>query len=88
MAHTKSGGTTSNSRDSAGRRLGVKATDGQFILAGSIIYRQRGTKIFPGNNVGRGKDDTLYALIDGVVKFENRINRKFASVYPVEELKK
>ncbi|WP_373438560.1 50S ribosomal protein L27 [Metamycoplasma equirhinis] len=81
MAHTKSSGTTSNSRDSAGRRLGVKATDGQFVLAGSIIYRQRGTKIFPGQNVGRGKDDTLYALIDGIVKFENRINRKFASVY-------
>ncbi|PYF41936.1 50S ribosomal protein L27 [Metamycoplasma alkalescens] len=81
MAHTKSGGTTSNSRDSAGRRLGVKATDGQFVTAGSIIYRQRGTKIFPGNNVGIGKDHTLYALIDGIVKFENRINRKFASVY-------
>lgn len=87
MAHTKSGGTTANSRDSAGRRLGVKATDGQFILAGSIIYRQRGTKIFPGQNVGRGKDDTLFALIDGIVKFESRLNRKFASVYPIESKK-
>ncbi|WP_412031338.1 50S ribosomal protein L27 [Metamycoplasma buccale] len=87
MAHTKAGGTTRNSRDSAGRRLGVKATDGQFVLAGSIIYRQRGTKIFPGKNVGRGKDDTLFALIDGIVKFEDRINRKFASVYPNEETK-
>ncbi|ACF07210.1 50S ribosomal protein L27 [Metamycoplasma arthritidis] len=87
MAHTKAGGTTRNSRDSAGRRLGVKATDGQFVNAGSIIYRQRGTKIFPGNNVGRGKDDTLFALISGIVKFEDRINRKFASVYAVEDLK-
>ncbi|AWX42883.1 50S ribosomal protein L27 [Metamycoplasma cloacale] len=82
MAHTKAGGTTRNSRDSAGRRLGVKATDGEFILAGSIIYRQRGTKIFAGQNVGMGKDHTLYSLIDGFVKFEDRINRKFASVYP------
>ena len=88
MAHTKAGGTTKNSRDSAGRRLGVKATDGQFILAGSIIYRQRGTKIFPGNNVGIGRDHTLFALIDGIVKFEDRINRKFASVYPEKEVKK
>ena len=88
MAHTKAGGTTKNSRDSAGRRLGVKATDGQFILAGSIIYRQRGTKIFPGNNVGIGRDHTLFALIDGIVKFEDRINRKFASVYPEKEVEK
>lgn len=88
MAHTKAGGTTKNSRDSAGRRLGVKATDGQFILAGSIIYRQRGTKIFPGNNVGIGRDHTLFALIDGIVKFEDRINRKFASVYPEKEVNK
>ena len=88
MAKTKAGGTTKNGRDSAGRRLGVKATDGQFVLAGSIIYRQRGTKIFPGNNVGIGRDHTLFALIDGIVKFEDRINRKFASVYPENEVKK
>ena len=69
MAHTKAGGTTKNSRDSAGRRLGVKATDGQFILAGSIIYRQRGTKVHPGKNVGRGGDDTLFAKISGTVKY-------------------
>ncbi|KDE41646.1 50S ribosomal protein L27 [Metamycoplasma hyosynoviae] len=87
MAHTKAGGTTRNSRDSAGRRLGVKATDGQFVTAGSIIYRQRGTKIFPGNNVGLGRDYTLFALIDGIVKFEDRINRKFASVYPEKKAK-
>lgn len=87
MAHTKAGGTTRNSRDSAGRRLGVKATDGQFVLAGSIIFRQRGTKIFPGKNVGCGRDYTLFALIDGIVKFENKINRQFASVYPEFELK-
>lgn len=86
MAHTKAGGTTRNSRDSAGRRLGVKATDGQFVLAGSIIFRQRGTKIFPGKNVGCGRDYTLFALIDGIVKFENKINRQFASVYPESEL--
>ena len=84
MAHTKAGGTTKNSRDSAGRRLGVKATDGQFILAGSIIYRQRGTKIHPGVNVGKGGDDTLFATVDGVVKYE-RLGKKRTqvSVYAV-----
>lgn len=84
FAHHKGQGSTSNGRDSAGRRLGAKAADGQFVSAGSIIYRQRGTKIFPGNNVGRGNDDTLFAKVSGVVKFE-RVGRdkKQASVYAV-----
>ena len=86
FAHHKGQGSTSNGRDSAGRRLGAKAADGEFVSAGSIIYRQRGTKIFPGNNVGRGNDDTLYAKVSGIVKFE-RVGRdkKQASVYAVEE---
>lgn len=86
FAHHKGQGSTSNGRDSAGRRLGAKAADGQFVTAGSIIYRQRGTKIMPGNNVGRGNDDTLFAKVSGVVKFE-RVgkNKKQASVYTVAE---
>ncbi len=86
FAHHKGQGSTSNGRDSAGRRLGAKAADGEFVTAGSIIYRQRGTKIFPGNNVGRGNDDTLFAKVSGIVKFE-RVGRdkKQASVYSVEE---
>lgn len=86
FAHHKGQGSTSNGRDSAGRRLGAKVGDGQFITAGSIIYRQRGTRIFPGFNVRRGNDDTLYATIDGIVKFE-RLGRsnKQASVYEVTE---
>ena len=86
FAHHKGQGSTSNGRDSIGRRLGAKAADGQMITAGSIIYRQRGTKIFPGNNVRRGNDDTLYSTVDGIVKFE-RLGRdkKQASVYPVGE---
>ena len=85
FAHNKGQGSTSNGRDSAGRRLGAKAADGQFITAGSIIYRQRGTKVHPGVNVRRGNDDSLYTTIDGVVKFE-RVGkgRKQASCYPVE----
>ena len=85
FAHHKGQGSTSNGRDSAGRRLGAKAADGEIVTAGSIIYRQRGTKIFPGVNTGRGKDDTIYATVDGIVKFE-RLGRdkKKASVYPVE----
>ena len=83
FAHHKGQGSTSNGRDSAGRRLGAKAADGQFITAGSIIYRQRGTKIYPGINVRRGNDDTLYSTIDGVVKYERLgRTRKQASVYP------
>ena len=85
FAHHKGQGSTSNGRDSAGRRLGAKAADGQSITAGSIIYRQRGTKVFPGKNVRRGSDDTLFATIDGVVKFERLgKDRKQASVYPAE----
>ena len=85
FASKKGVGSTKNGRDSAGRRLGAKLSDGQVCTAGSIIYRQRGTKVHPGNNVGIGKDDTLFAKIDGVVKYE-RIgkDRKQASVYPVE----
>ena len=86
FAHHKGQGSTSNGRDSIGRRLGAKAADGQFITAGSIIYRQRGTRIFPGVIVRRGNDDTLYSTIDGIVKFE-RLGRdkKQASVYAVAE---
>ena len=86
FAHHKGQGSTSNGRDSAGRRLGAKVGDGQFISAGSIIYRQRGTRIFPGVNVKRGNDDTLYATIDGIVKFERLgKDKKQASVYEVVE---
>ena len=86
VAHHKGQGSTSNGRDSAGRRLGAKAADGEFIKAGSIIYRQRGTRVFPGNNVRRGKDDTLFSVVDGIVKFERLgRDRKQASVYPVAE---
>lgn len=86
FAHHKGQGSTSNGRDSAGRRLGAKASDGEFITAGSIIYRQRGTKMFPGVNCRRGNDDTIYSTVDGIVKFE-RLGRdkKQASVYPVGE---
>lgn len=86
FAHHKGQGSTSNGRDSAGRRLGAKAADGEFIKAGSIIYRQRGTKVFPGTNTRRGNDDSIYSLIDGIVKFERLgRDRKQASVYPVGE---
>ena len=82
FAHHKGQGSTSNGRDSAGRRLGAKASDGEFVTAGSIIYRQRGTKVFPGTNVGKGVDDTLYAKIDGYVKFEHKgRDKKQVSVY-------
>lgn len=82
FAHKKGQGSSTNGRDSAGRRLGSKASDGEFVTAGSIIYRQRGTKIHPGVNVGRGNDDTLFAKIDGVVKFERKGRDKTqASVY-------
>ncbi|MCX7921731.1 MAG: 50S ribosomal protein L27 [Clostridia bacterium] len=70
FAHKKGVGSTRNGRDSESKRLGVKRADGQFVLAGNILVRQRGTKIHPGNNVGKGGDDTLFALIDGKVKFE------------------
>ena len=70
FAHKKGGGSSTNGRDSAGRRLGAKVADGEFATAGSIIYRQRGTKIYPGVNVGMGNDHTLYAKIDGIIKYE------------------
>lgn len=86
MAHKKGMGSTRNGRDSEAKRLGAKRADGQFVLAGNILYRQRGTKIHPGNNVGCGKDYTLYALVDGVVKFERKgKSDKKVSVYPVVE---
>ncbi len=86
MAHKKGMGSTRNGRDSESKRLGAKRADGQFVLAGNILYRQRGTKIHPGINVGCGKDYTLYALIDGVVKFERKgRSDKKVSVYPVVE---
>ncbi|AJC49938.1 50S ribosomal protein L27 [Mycoplasma flocculare] len=80
MAKTKAGGSTKNGRDSAGRRLGQKIADGQFALTGSIIYRQRGTKIYPGKNVGIGGDDSLFALVDGIVKFQKKRKRKYVSI--------
>ena len=84
MAHKKGGGTTRNGRDSQGQRLGVKRYDGEAVRAGTIILRQRGTRIFEGTNVGRGRDFTLYSLIDGTVKFEHQTRaRKRVSVYPV-----
>ncbi len=83
MAHKKGQGSTQNNRDSAGRRLGVKKIGGEAVVAGNIIYRQRGTKIHPGNNVGMGKDHTLFALVDGIVKYERKDKkRKKVSVYP------
>lgn len=82
MAHKKGGGTSRNGRDSQSQRLGVKRFAGQIVNAGTILVRQRGTRIHPGNNVGVGKDHTLYALIDGIVKFEpTSNNRRKVSVY-------
>lgn len=86
FASKKGVGSTKNGRDSAGRRLGAKASDGEKVKAGSIIYRQRGTKIYPGVNTGMGKDHTLFALIDGVVKYERKgRDKKQVSVYAVTE---
>lgn len=86
MAHKKGTGSTRNGRDSNSKRLGVKRYGGQEVTAGSILVRQRGTRYYPGNNVGRGKDDTLYALIEGEVKFEYRTrSQKKVSVYPIAE---
>jgi len=85
FSHHKGGGSTTNGRNSAGRRLGSKRADGQTVPAGAILYRQRGTKIHPGENVGRGGDDTLFALIEGVVRFERLgKNKKKVSVYAAE----
>ena len=86
MAHKKGQGNVKNGRDSESKRLGVKRADGQFVLAGNILIRQRGTKVHPGTNVWKGSDDTLYALIDGNVKFERKgRDKKQVSVYPVEK---
>ncbi|MFD2116467.1 50S ribosomal protein L27 [Paenibacillus yanchengensis] len=86
FASKKGVGSTRNGRDSQSKRLGAKRADGQQVTGGSILYRQRGTKIHPGNNVGIGKDDTLFAKIDGVVKFERYgRDRKKVSVYPVAQ---
>jgi large subunit ribosomal protein L27 len=87
MAHKKGVGATKNGRDSNSQRLGVKRGDGQFVLAGNILVRQRGTKLHPGNNVGIGSDDTLFALIDGNVKYERKDKeRKQVSVYSQTEV--
>lgn len=87
FASKKGVGSSRNGRDSESKRLGVKRGDGQFVLAGNILVRQRGTKIHPGNNVGKGGDDTLFATVDGVVKFERKgRDKKQVSVYPAEEL--
>ena len=86
FAHKKGMGSTRNGRDSESKRLWAKRADGQFVLAGNILYKQRGTHIHPGNNVGKGSDDTLFALIDGTVKYERMgKDRKKVSVYPVEQ---
>ena len=86
MAHKKAGGSSRNGRDSAGRRLGVKLYGGQAAIAGNIIIRQRGTKFWPGEGVGLGKDHTIFATVDGAVKFHKGLkNRTFISVLPVAE---
>jgi large subunit ribosomal protein L27 len=85
FAHKKGVGSTRNGRDSESKRLGAKRADGQYVLAGNILYRQRGTKIHPGENVGRGGDDTLFALIDGQVRYERKgRDKKQVSVYAVD----
>ena len=86
FAHKKGAGSTKNGRDSHSKRLGAKRADGQFVKAGNILYKQRGTKIHPGINVGKGSDDTLFALIDGQVKYERKgKDKKQVSVYEVEK---
>jgi large subunit ribosomal protein L27 len=88
FSQKKGVGSTKNGRDSIAKRLGAKRADGQFVTGGSILYRQRGTKIHPGENVGRGGDDTLFAKVDGVVRFERMgRNRKKVSVYPQDMAK-
>ena len=85
MAHKKGQGSVKNGRDSESKRLGNKKTDGQIVKAGNILVRQRGTNVHPGNNVGIGSDDTLFDLIDGIVKFERKgKDKKLVSVYPAE----
>lgn len=84
MAHKKGAGSSKNGRDSNSKRLGVKRYGGEDVISGNIILRQRGTRVRPGNNVGMGKDHTIFAVIEGQVKFETRHGRKYVSVYPVE----
>ena len=85
IAHKKGQGSSHNGRESESKRLGVKRADGQFVLAGNILVRQRGTRVYPGVNVKKGSDDTLYAVVDGTVKFERKgRDKKQVSVYPVE----
>lgn len=87
FAHKKGVGSSKNGRDSQSKRLGAKRADGQFVKGGNILYRQRGTKIHPGTNVGRGSDDTLFAMVDGIVKFERMgKDKKKVSVYPREAM--
>lgn len=83
MAHKKGGGSSRNGRDSNSKRLGVKRYGGQLVRAGTILVRQRGTKVKPGSNVGMGRDFTLYALVDGIVKFEKKSGRTWVSVLPL-----
>lgn len=86
FSHKKGGGSSANGRDSNAKRLGAKRADGQFVSGGSILYRQRGTHIYPGKNVGMGGDNTLYAKVEGIVKFERKgRDKKQVSVYPVAE---
>lgn len=86
FAHKKGGGSTANGRDSQSKRLGAKSADGQVVTGGSILYRQRGTRIYPGVNVGMGGDNTLFAKVAGVVKFERKgRDKKQVSVYPIAE---
>jgi large subunit ribosomal protein L27 len=88
MAHKKAGGSSRNGRDSAGRRLGVKRYGGEQVISGNILVRQRGTKVWAGDNVGMGKDHTLFATINGVVKFtKGRLDRSFVSVVPANDAK-
>jgi large subunit ribosomal protein L27 len=84
MAHKKGAGSSRNGRDSNSKRLGVKRYGGEFVIPGNIIIRQKGTKIKPGENVGLGRDYTIFSLIDGQVQFETKHGRKYVSVYPVE----
>jgi large subunit ribosomal protein L27 len=85
MAHKKGAGSTRNGRDSNSKRLGIKRYGGEYVIPGNILVRQRGTKWKPGNNVGLGKDYTIYALIEGQVTFETKYGRKHVSVYPAAE---
>jgi large subunit ribosomal protein L27 len=82
MSKTKAGGSSKNGRDSAAKRLGPKVFDGEFVSAGAILVRQRGTRIHPGENVGRGSDDTLFATVDGTVKYGSKASRRLVSVQP------